>query len=428
MRITGYRQKILICCFFIITVLIGAEGYIFSSSLPAASQDGVTTVSDYTINCACGPSNGQQNVWINLDIEFPESGYSDSTYSDAGSNEEVYNTFFDDFDYSPSTSSLFYVTAVSATNASGASYFINVYNETPVHFSTQYYDAFGNDPSSGYPQVSYWSSNTQSLSAPVLLKTVIFKAKTPSLNVATLAMSSSTTHWQYSLDTTIPCGNYQYQYIVKNDMASDQYVLSAGSFTVCMRPCNVCNCGLPASSFTSTSKVHLQWNAVNSDAGGTTFKLYVGKNPNNLVLVYTGPNNYYDLASLDYSSKYYWQVEADNIYGVSAFSSVYDFSTINQVAKAYNYPNPFNPSTNQTTNIVFDMQDAGFAEITIYTEFGHKVWRQTFFNLNKGANQIQYDGRDDNGRELYNGTYICQIRRKFGYMENSDHCRLLIIK
>lgn len=117
-----------------------------------------------------------------------------------------------------------------------------------------------------------------------------------------------------------------------------------------------------------------------------------------------------------------------DVFGVSDYSEVYDFQTLGTVTKAFNYPNPFNPASNQLTNIVFDMQDQGSAEITVYTEFGHPVWRKTFDNLNKGSNEVQYNGRDDDGRELFNGTYVCLIKRKYGYGENTDKCRLLIIK
>ncbi|MCX5782086.1 MAG: hypothetical protein NT145_05225 [Elusimicrobia bacterium] len=346
-----------------------------------------------------------KNDWINADARIPGCCYVRQFCVNTGTlsepDEEFLTNYFDVFDYESEAPPQFLVWQHTKS-------FVCVYNENIVNFSVQYQDSYSNDPSTGYPKVVYWPTN--------------------SLNSTTVSLSTSTRHWFYLQDVSLPCGSYEYRYIVKNDQYSQEYNLDSGSFIITRRPYDVINTGIEQAAYVTSSGVLLKWDAVNPESGGTTYKLYFGKDPNNLQLIYTGTNNFHELNSMDFSSKYYWQVEAINIYGVSAKSLVYNFQTIGSVAKAYNYPNPFNPAKNENTNIVFDMQDNGFAELSIYTEFGDLCWRKTFDNLNKGTNQMSYDGRDDDGKELFNGTYVCKIKKKYGYGENTDKCRILIIK
>jgi flagellar hook assembly protein FlgD len=74
------------------------------------------------------------------------------------------------------------------------------------------------------------------------------------------------------------------------------------------------------------------------------------------------------------------------------------------------------------------MVENGAAEVFIYTEFGDLCWHKQFENLPKGANEITYDGKDDSGSILFNGTYICLIKKKYSTKEVKDTCRLLVVK
>jgi hypothetical protein len=145
-------------------------------------------------------------------------------------------------------------------------------------------------------------------------------------------------------------------------------------------------------------------------------------------LAYQGSNTFFELDRLDYNQRYYWYVIATDQYGVSTQSPTYDFSTIGEIKKAYNYPNPFNPARNETTNIVFEMQEDGFAEVKVFSEYGNLCWQKTFYDQPKGIDQASYDGRDESGNMMYNGTYPCIIKKKYSNGEQTDHCRLLIIK
>jgi len=167
-------------------------------------------------------------------------------------------------------------------------------------------------------------------------------------------------------------------------------------------------------------------------ANGDTYyyNLYFGTNQNSLPLLYSGTSTYYEIDALDFSKQYYWQVETVNEYGLSSKTQVFDFTTIkeNKITKAFNYPNPFNPAKNETTSIVFDMKEAGFAEIDIYSEYGKLCWQKTVYDLPKGANEVKYDGKDESGNIMYSGTYPCIVKKKYPDREEKDKCRILIIK
>ena len=74
------------------------------------------------------------------------------------------------------------------------------------------------------------------------------------------------------------------------------------------------------------------------------------------------------------------------------------------------------------------MEESGFAEIRVYSEYGNLCWQKTVYDLPKGANEVIYNGKDDSGNMMYNGTYPCIIKKKYQDKEEKDKCRLLIIK
>jgi hypothetical protein len=129
----------------------------------------------------------------------------------------------------------------------------------------------------------------------------------------------------------------------------------------------------------------------------------------------------------DYS--YYFQAN-DGIYNAADTLPIQGpkVLAINSIPKAFNYPNPFDPAANQNTNIVFNMESDGEADINIYSEMGDLCWHRVFSGLQKGANEISYDGRDDQGKLMYNGPYVCIINKKSQTGNSTDKCRLLIIK
>ena len=70
-----------------------------------------------------------------------------------------------------------------------------------------------------------------------------------------------------------------------------------------------------------------------------------------------------------------------------------------------NYPNPFNP----TTNISFVLAEQGSARMDVYNLRGQRV--RTLFNteFSKGRHTIEWDGRDDQERQLASGIYFYRL-------------------
>ncbi len=70
------------------------------------------------------------------------------------------------------------------------------------------------------------------------------------------------------------------------------------------------------------------------------------------------------------------------------------------------WPNPFNPRT----TVAFSLAEAGRVELAIYDAAGRLV-RELYPGtiLDAGEHEIVWDGRDDAGRSLPSGVYLCQI-------------------
>jgi hypothetical protein len=291
-----------------------------------------------------------------------------------------------------------------------AQHFIKVYPEEEIVFCVLYDDKYNNAPSEGYPRVTYWADGAQQVSTAMDLA------------------GNQESRMLYVKKVTLGPGTYHYRYTVRNGQFPSDYSLDVSSFVVTRRPGKPDNAGLPDSSTVSNSKIILTWNPPENGECTLTYRLFAGTDPERLSLIYEGSQPNYQLTMLEYGTKYYWQVESVNTYGVSSRSTVFNFDTISRVTHAFNYPNPFNPIQNQHTNIVFDMADNGYADVAIYTEFGDLCWSKTFIGLLKNANEISYDGKDDRGRTLYNGTYLCLIKKKYPDREENDRCRILVLK
>jgi len=69
------------------------------------------------------------------------------------------------------------------------------------------------------------------------------------------------------------------------------------------------------------------------------------------------------------------------------------------------YPNPFNPST----NLRFDIKEAGKVTIDIYNTRGQKLRRLEKTYNHPGSYQITWDGKDAQGKELSSGVYIYRM-------------------
>lgn len=80
-----------------------------------------------------------------------------------------------------------------------------------------------------------------------------------------------------------------------------------------------------------------------------------------------------------------------------------------------NYPNPFNPST----NIKFDIVNAGFVKITIYNSLGKEVETLVNDNLSPGSYQIDW-----NASAVSSGVYFYKLETQ-GFVDTK---KMLLVK
>jgi uncharacterized repeat protein (TIGR01451 family) len=71
-----------------------------------------------------------------------------------------------------------------------------------------------------------------------------------------------------------------------------------------------------------------------------------------------------------------------------------------------NYPNPFNPST----RIRFILKEAGMATLSIFNVKGEQVRELLHEQKSSGAYIVEWDGMDQNGRQVPSGMYFYSLR------------------
>ena len=80
-----------------------------------------------------------------------------------------------------------------------------------------------------------------------------------------------------------------------------------------------------------------------------------------------------------------------------------------QVPRAYrlaqNYPNPFNPST----KICFDLPEAQFVRLVIYSIEGRRVTDLVNEYMSPGKYDVIWNGQDNSGKGVASGTYFIRI-------------------
>jgi flagellar hook assembly protein FlgD len=78
-----------------------------------------------------------------------------------------------------------------------------------------------------------------------------------------------------------------------------------------------------------------------------------------------------------------------------------------------NYPNPFNPET----RITFECPVASHVGLYIFDMAGRLVRTLADNSLQPGRHTILWDGRDDRGRNVASGIYLCSMTAD-GFKEN----------
>ncbi|MBN2030782.1 choice-of-anchor D domain-containing protein [bacterium] len=77
-----------------------------------------------------------------------------------------------------------------------------------------------------------------------------------------------------------------------------------------------------------------------------------------------------------------------------------------QFSLQQNYPNPFNPNT----TIRYSLPKKSQVEISIFNAIGQRVRKLYIGTENAGHHEIEWDGKDDLGRSVSSGVYICRLK------------------
>ena len=120
------------------------------------------------------------------------------------------------------------------------------------------------------------------------------------------------------------------------------------------------------------------------------------------------------VSDLSDNKDYYWRVKSTNQYGESEWSEASSFSTgmatttsqeVSQQPENFslsqNYPNPFNP----TTQIKYDVGNAGDVKLTVYNALGQQVKTLVDTKKNKGTYTTTFDATD-----LPSGIYYYEFK------------------
>ncbi len=105
-----------------------------------------------------------------------------------------------------------------------------------------------------------------------------------------------------------------------------------------------------------------------------------------------------------------WQMKAylqDASGNTDTLTQCFTISNVNGIEEVMNYPNPFK----ETTDFTFILKSDAPADIKIvvYTIAGRKIRTLTPSVLHAGFNAVEWDGRDERGNEVANGTYLYRV-------------------
>lgn len=110
----------------------------------------------------------------------------------------------------------------------------------------------------------------------------------------------------------------------------------------------------------------------------------------------------------------------DTVYAFS-LTGVYAGSSDN--TETWNYPNPFNPTKEQTI-IRYYLKNDTNVEIRIFTLTGELVYSKRGIDSTEGFNIWHWDGRNGEGRIVENGGYICFINAG----GEQHKCKIAVLK
>jgi len=158
------------------------------------------------------------------------------------------------------------------------------------------------------------------------------------------------------------------------------------------------------------------------------YRVYLGSRPDDMLLIKTTADRFFEFSGLTYLQDFYWEIEAVDAYGRATMSPAYSFSIAPAVEKFFCAPNPFRAGSESTT-CLFNMPGDGSAKISIYAMPSFdRVYSKTLGNLSAGINNFSYQGQDDRGRSLFNGVYMAVIEISGGTQHATQKFKLLVVK
>lgn len=349
----------------------------------------------------------QQADWMNVDSYIDYIGYSEFKYETSLPEDEINltQTYFDKFDYIPNTDNNL-ITKDSIKDL------IGIKSEQNIDVRVKYNNLYNIPISDNYPKIYYRKQNSNE-----------------DWNEAILTFYVNNVFGMY---LNLDYGVYEYYVCADNEKYPGVYKTGTYKVIVTERPKNFKNLNqnLQDEKGNSNTSLEFKWSAepgVIDDV--LRYKFLLGPSENSMQEYDLSTQDFYIAENLLPRTRYYWKVEVENQYGVKMLNpQMFCFVTLGQVARVYNAPNPFNPQKGQKTRIFFEMPKSGSVEINIYSEYGDKIRTISLDNLSQGTNEIEYDGKDDYGNTLYNGTYLCVLKKKYDGNSKIEKCRLLIIK
>jgi hypothetical protein len=236
----------------------------------------------------------------------------------------------------------------------------------------------------------------------------------------------------YTCILHLEMGSYDYKYTTTTNQGL--YEVS-GKWRVTSRPYNFVAKEPNPSIQAPTENVCFSWSISTDETDDSlSYEMYIGHDSEkeNLPKVEDGPDiNALSLiiSKLEHQKQYYWYMKVKNKYGALLETEMFSFITGGIVDKFYNAPNPFYPTNGMKTDFVFPMRYDGTAQIIIYSEYGDKVWESEILSFSgDSSHTIRYDGRDNYGKILYDGSYLAVLNKKYQNKAETQKCRILVIR
>ena len=353
----------------------------------------------------------QQADWITVDSYIDYIGVtqghrevSELTCNDGNNSLAVSQSFFSIFDYVPNTE----ITLITSKSLKDV---ISIKSESNVNIKVTYTDFYNLPISNNYPKIYYIKQNSSE-----------------SWKQANLAYAGNN---DYSINLALDYGTYKYYIVADNENYPNEYISPIKTFIVTERPHSFVNLNpnLQDGIGNSNTVLNFSWNATKGvEDDILKYTLFLGTSEDSMQSYNLETQNSYIAYNLSPRTRYYWRVEVENQYGAKLLNpKTFNFVTLGEIKKMYNAPNPFNP-LKEKTRIFFYIHEDGNIDLDVYSEYGDKIYHTSKNNLSKGNNEIVYDGKDDYGNTLYNGTYLCIVKKKYSGTTKTERCRLLVIK